>query len=579
MAAGQVPAPSARRMAVFIDADNLNNATALDHVFGVLCERGDPILYKRAYGCSESLQAIEPVLWRHGVRPVANMRVNKVTTDSALVIDAVEAVCSGAINAFALCSGDADFVPLATWAREKGCQVLCFSLANKIFANPESFFDEVVLLEVVEQMEQAQPSGPLQEAAAAIATAAESAALAGRLAPCSPALAGSVLDNAPRTPSTPVTPDSTVQQVLAAFPALCTGQPQHLCKVVAALRQQGILGKTTKTTAWFARWGTVFELTPQPAAHQIVYHRGVEQKPRAPAVPAPPAPSAAARPQPATPALVALQPVALVEPLALCPVRPGSPAQAPDLPVLALQKVCLAPASLQRAVRAPLPALAPLPLPLPPEVQRILHAVPALRHSPQMLSQLVPLLRQKGILGKTARSTPFFLPLAAWFQLRPAHQPTQLVYLPPCAAVQNRGGAPAKQPASTVPKASKAAKVRVPAPQPASASASLRGSSSGVLSWPTPAGRRPAPPLGAALHGLRQVLLQRALQGVSVADVLLAVPELLQGRPCALGAVAGRLRERGLLHSSQSALRILERHRMAFGVAPAGAPQTVVYLR
>lgn len=568
MAAGQVPAPSARRMAVFIDADNLNNATALDHVFGVLCERGDPILYKRAYGCSESLQAIEPVLWRHGVRPVANMRVNKVTTDSALVIDAVEAVCSGAINAFALCSGDADFVPLATWAREKGCQVLCFSLANKIFANPESFFDEVVLLEVVEQMEQAQPSGPLQEAAAAIATAAESAALAGRLAPCSPALAGSVLDNAPRTPSTPVTPDSTVQQVLAAFPALCTGQPQHLCKVVAALRQQGILGKTTKTTAWFARWGTVFELTPQPAAHQIVYHRGVEQKPRAPAVPAPPAPSAAARPQPATPALVALQPVALVEPLALCPVRPGSPAQAPDLPVLALQKVCLAPASLQRAVRAPLPALAPLPLPLPPEVQRILHAVPALRHSPQMLSQLVPLLRQKGILGKTARSTPFFLPLAAWFQLRPAHQPTQVVYLPPGTAAQTHGRPPA-------PTASKAATTAVAATAVATAPQVFPL----VLSWPTQAGRRPAPPLPEALQGLRQVLLQRALRGVCVADVLLAVPELLQGKPCALSAVAGRLRERGLLHSSQSALRILERYPRAFQAVPSCAPQTVVYLR
>ena len=563
MAAGQAPVPSARRVAVFIDADNLNDATALDHVFSELHQRGNPVVYKRAYGRTESLRTIDAVLSRHGVRQVANMVVRKVTTDIALVIDAVEAVCSGAIDSLVLCSGDADFVPLATWAREKGCQVLCFSLADRIFANPEGFFDEVVLLELVE------PSGPLQEAAAAIATAAESAALAGRLAPCSPALAGS----APSMPSTtgvasaPSTLDSaldgTVQQVLAAFPALCTGQPQHLCQVVAALRQQGILGKTTKTTAWFARWGTVFELTPQPVAHQIVYHQRTEQKPRVPAVPALPAPPAAARPQPAMPPVVALEPVALVEPFALRPVRPGSPAQAPELPVPVLQKACLAPASVQRAVRAPLPALASLPLPLPPEVQRILHAVPALRHSPQMLSQLVPVLRQQNILGKTARSTSFFLPLAAWFQLRPAHQPTQVVYLPPGSAAQTHG----RPPAPTASKAATTAVATAPQVFPL------------VLSWPTQAGRRPAPPLPEALQGLRQVLLQRALRGVGVADVLLAVPELLQGQPCALSAVAGRLRERGLLHASQSALRILERYPRAFQAVPSCAPQTVVYLR
>ena len=570
MAAGQAPVPSARRVAVFIDADNLNDATALDHVFSELHQRGNPVVYKRAYGRTESLRTIDAGLSRHGVRPVANMVVRKVTTDIALVIDAVEAVCSGAIDSLVSCSGDADFVPLATWAREKGCQVLCFSLANKIFANPEGFFDEVVLLELVE------PSGPLQEAAAAIATAAESAALVGRLAPCSPALAGSTSDSAPSAPSMPSTTgvasapstldsalDGTVQQVLAAFPALCTGQPQHLCQVVAALRQQGILGKTTKTTAWFARWGTVFELTPQPVAHQIVYHQRTEQKPRVPAVPALPAPPAAARPQPAMPPVVALEPVALVEPFALRPVRPGSPAQAPELPVPVLQKACLAPASVQRAVRAPLPALASLPLPLPPEVQRILHAVPALRHSPQMLSQLVPVLRQQNILGKTARSTSFFLPLAAWFQLRPAHQPTQVVYLPPGSAAQTHG----RPPAPTASKAATTAVATAPQVFPL------------VLSWPTQAGRRPAPPLPEALQGLRQVLLQRALRGVCVADVLLAVPELLQGQPCALSAVAGRLRERGLLHASQSALRILERYPRAFQAVPSCAPQTVVYLR
>lgn len=525
-------------MGVFIDADNLNDATALDHVFATLHDRGDLVPYKRAYGHTTSLQAIEPVLRRHGVRPVANMRVGKVTTDSALVIDAVEAVCSGAINAFALCSGDADFVPLATWAREKGCQVLCFSLSNRIFANPENFYDEVVLLEVVE------PSGSVHAAAAAIATAAESAALASRLAPSGSSLAESASDSASHSAR-----DSTLQQVLAAFPALRTGKPQRLAQVVAVLRQQGILGKTTKTTAWFARWSEVFRLTPQPAAHQITYLvTEQERQPAAtPAVPAMAAPAAAVL----TEAVAPVAPLGLVLALPQCPVRACGPT------ALALQKN--SPVSAQ-AVRAPLP--------LPPEVQRILKAVPALCHGPQMLCQLVPVLREKKILGQGVRSTPFFIRFAAWFELRPAHQPTQLVYLPPGNAVQVHGEPEKKKPVPVHIAAFKAATAPLPAPAPSVA-----------LSWPTTAGRKPALPLPAQLHGLRLALLQRALQGVSAADVLLAVPELLQGRPCALSAVAGRLRERGLLHDSQSALRILEQHPASFSVQTDRTPQVVMYLQ
>ena len=141
----------AKNMAVFIDADNLNNATALDHVFADLQSRAERISYRRAYGRPESLKTIDAVLWKHGVRPVSNLVTNKVTTDIALTIDVVEAVCRRGIDAVVICSGDADFVPLATWLREQGCFVLCFSLNNTLFANPESFYDDVVMLEVVEK--------------------------------------------------------------------------------------------------------------------------------------------------------------------------------------------------------------------------------------------------------------------------------------------------------------------------------------------------------------------------------------------------------------------------------------------
>lgn len=249
MSAAPAPMSSAvRNLAVFIDADNLCDPTALDHVLTDLRQRAGRVLYKRAYGRAESLRVIEPVLWRHGVRPVANMIVNKVTTDSALVIDAVEAVCTNAIDAVAICSGDADFVPLATWLREKGCQVWCFSLADRIFANPESFYDDVVLMELVDST---QPSPAVVEVEAVEPPVASIAS----------------------APPEPPRESDGVQQVLAAFPALRTGQPQHLNQVVAALRRKGILRPSDKTAGWFRQHAVAFHLSPNVAPNRICYVR------------------------------------------------------------------------------------------------------------------------------------------------------------------------------------------------------------------------------------------------------------------------------------------------------------------
>ena len=239
------PRPPVGNLAVFIDADNLSDATALDHALQELRQRAERILYKRAYGRAESLKAIESVLWRHGVRPVANMIVNKVTTDSALVIDAVEAVCTNRIDAVAICSGDADFVPLATWLREKGCRVFCYSLEGHVFANPESFYDDVVLMELVEPELPEPPEPP-------------------SVNPLVPSVPSAVVPPAPAAPQ-----QVTVAQVLAAFPGLRDGQPQQLNLVVTALRQQGLLGKNTKTVAWFAQFGQAFALSPSAAPNRI----------------------------------------------------------------------------------------------------------------------------------------------------------------------------------------------------------------------------------------------------------------------------------------------------------------------
>ena len=59
------PRPPVGNLAVFIDADNLSDATALDHALQELRQRAERILYKRAYGRAESLKAM--LLAGHGL--------------------------------------------------------------------------------------------------------------------------------------------------------------------------------------------------------------------------------------------------------------------------------------------------------------------------------------------------------------------------------------------------------------------------------------------------------------------------------------------------------------------------------
>ena len=356
-------AGTARNMAVFIDADNLNDATALDHVLTDLRHRAERVLYKRAYGRVDSLKGIESVLWRHGVRPVSNMIVNKVTTDSALVIDAVEAVCTQDIDTVAICSGDADFVPLATWVRERGCHVLCFSLSNKIFANPESFYDEVILLEVVEKSESPHASN-VDELVVPAATPSKPVVQAETKASGSEIRPPRSVAAEPRPMVLQPSNQDLVEQVLQALPSLRNGKSQHLSQVVAILRKRGVLGKTTKTSVWFAQFDGCFELKPSQQPNQIAYVSGVQ---------------------------------------------------------------------VRKAVVASKDAASGLPAVLPPEmVQRVLKAVPDLRHGPLMLSQVVPVLRQRTILGKTTKSTSFFGQFPSHFKLLPKGQPTQVTYVEFC---------------------------------------------------------------------------------------------------------------------------------------------------
>ena len=272
-----VRSSTSKNLAVFIDADNVNDPTALDHVLQAVRTMADRVLYRRAYGRPESLKGIEAVLWRHGVRPVANLIVDKVTTDSALLIDAVEAVCTNEIDTVAICSGDADFVPLAIWLREKGCWVVCYSLANKIFANAESFYDEVVLIDVVETPRLDVSSTPVPVPVPASKSTVLSSAVVGIKTPLF-VDAGVSIAAVGLKKTTSVKPEvssyPSMKQILNVLPELRHSKEMHLSQAARKLRDSGLLAKNASSTTLFRRYAGQFELIPAKQPNMIRYRGG-----------------------------------------------------------------------------------------------------------------------------------------------------------------------------------------------------------------------------------------------------------------------------------------------------------------
>jgi len=126
-----------RRLAVLIDADN-----AQPSVFeGLLAEvaKFGVASVKRIYGDSTStrLQQWKQALLKHSIQPVQQFAYTKGknASDSALIIDAMDLLYSGTLEAFAIVSSDSDFTRLAMRLRECGATV--YGLGQR--KTPQSF--------------------------------------------------------------------------------------------------------------------------------------------------------------------------------------------------------------------------------------------------------------------------------------------------------------------------------------------------------------------------------------------------------------------------------------------------------
>jgi uncharacterized LabA/DUF88 family protein len=113
------------RLAVLIDADNISPKVAKD-VFEELAGYGT-LTVKRAYGdwTTSQLNGWKDQLHAFAIAPMQQFAytVGKNSTDSALIIDAMDLLYAGHLDGFVLVSSDSDFTRLATRLRESGMTV------------------------------------------------------------------------------------------------------------------------------------------------------------------------------------------------------------------------------------------------------------------------------------------------------------------------------------------------------------------------------------------------------------------------------------------------------------------------
>lgn len=138
------------RIAVLIDCDNVS-ATHAGAVLEELATYGTPTI-KRAYGdwTTNQLGGWKNELNRLAVQPVQQFSytTGKNSTDSALIIDAMDLLWMGNVEAFALVSSDSDFTRLATRLRESGKRVIGLG-ERKTPASLRNAVDQFIYLELL----------------------------------------------------------------------------------------------------------------------------------------------------------------------------------------------------------------------------------------------------------------------------------------------------------------------------------------------------------------------------------------------------------------------------------------------
>lgn len=140
------------KLAVLIDADNVSY-TNVKGMLEEIAKYGTPT-FKRIYGdwTKPQLSGWKKVLLENAITPVQqySYTTGKNSTDSALIIEAMDILYTGGVDGFCIVSSDSDFTRLATRLREAGKKV--FGIGQK--KTPFPFIascNKFIYLEILQQ--------------------------------------------------------------------------------------------------------------------------------------------------------------------------------------------------------------------------------------------------------------------------------------------------------------------------------------------------------------------------------------------------------------------------------------------
>ena len=123
-------------LAVLIDDDNIPSAYVTE-MMEEIAKYGNPTI-KRIYGdwTKPHLNKWKKLLLENAINPVQSYSYTqgKNSTDSAMIIDAMDILYSGKVNGFCIVSSDSDFTRLATRLREAAMTVI--GIGEKKTPNP-----------------------------------------------------------------------------------------------------------------------------------------------------------------------------------------------------------------------------------------------------------------------------------------------------------------------------------------------------------------------------------------------------------------------------------------------------------
>jgi hypothetical protein len=142
------------RLAVLIDADNIPHRL-IGGILEEIAKYGSPT-FKRIYAdwTKPHVSGWKTVLLDHAITPIQqySYTTGKNSSDSALIIDAMDILYTGRVDGFCVVSSDSDFTRLATRLREAGMKV--FGMGEQKTPSPfRAACDKFIYIEILDQSE------------------------------------------------------------------------------------------------------------------------------------------------------------------------------------------------------------------------------------------------------------------------------------------------------------------------------------------------------------------------------------------------------------------------------------------